>query len=199
MLLVHAAQSTTEVWAAHGVVPVDIAALGGGWTLVVPSGPLTSVEPPYHEAVGVLLGRPLPHRMRPGIGVVVRGGDAVVALTPRHWKHRQRWLAWGPGEGLLPPGGLPLAPLRDLVGVSGAGPGALDELRAVVGEVGVDARTFLVAVLGALGLPGGEVLAGRASVADLPRSRHVEPEGRAVAGFEGAVHEERLWREELGS
>ncbi len=76
-------------------------------------------------------------------------------------------------------------------------PGALDALRAVGSDVAGAPRDFLVDLLAVLGLPGGPLLDGSALVGDDERCRRVLPDGRAVAGFEGAVHEERRWREEV--
>lgn len=187
------------MWAAKGVVAVDIASLGHGWTVLVPATTETAVDPPYDEAIPVLLARPLPQRMRPGFGVVVHDGEAVLSVVARHLRAERRWLAWGPGEGLIRPGGLPVASLRIIVEASGVhDPDALAALRAVVEDIAGEPRDFLVDVLTVLGLPGGDLLDGSTLIGDLPMSRRVEPHGRAVAGFEGAVHEERLWHEELG-
>ena len=130
LLLIRAATSAVEVWAARGVVPVDVAPLEHGWVVVVPATGRTAVEPPYDDPVVLLVNRPVPARMRPAIGLVVRGGEAVVCVAARGWRSGRRWLAWSPGEGLVPPGGLPLLSLPSLVAASGvADPGALDALR----------------------------------------------------------------------
>ncbi len=199
LLLIRAATSAVEVWAARGVVPVDVAPLEHGWVVVVPATGRTAVEPPYDDPVVLLVNRPVPARMRPAIGLVVRGGEAVVCVAARGWRSGRRWLAWSPGEGLVPPGGLPVLSLPSLVAASGvADPGALDALRAVGSDVAGAPRDFLVDLLAVLGLPGGPLLDGSALVGDDERCRRVLPDGRAVAGLEGAVHEERLWHEELG-
>lgn len=192
-------QASVEVWAAKGVVPVDVAGLSGGWTVLVPVGPHSAVAAPYDDAVPLLLSRPVPMRLRPALGLAVRGQDAVVTLVPRRWRARQRWLVWGAGEGLVRPGDLPVASLSDLVAASGVrDPRALASLREVVADVAGQARVFLADLLVVLGLPGGDLIDGSARIGQLSVSRRVTPPEEIVAGFEAAVHEERLWREELG-
>lgn len=199
LLLVQATTAAVEVWAARGVVPVDVAPLEHGWVAVVPAAGSSAVEPPYDDPVALLVNRPVPARMRPAVGLVVRASEAVVSVAARGWRSGRRWLAWSPGEGLVPPGGLPVLSLTSLVAAARvADPGALDALRAVGSDVAGTPRDFLVDLLAVLGLPGGPLLDGSALVGDDERCRRVFPDGRAVAGFEGAVHEERLWHEELG-
>ena len=176
-------------------VPVDVAPLEHGWVVVVPAGRdgcRAAVRRPGRPP-----GQPpVPARMRPAIGLVVRGGEAVVCVAARGWRSGRRWLAWSPGEGLVPPGGLPPLAAQPVAASGVADPGALDALRAVGSDVAGAPGTSRRPPRGAR--PARRQAARRVGPGRRRRAVPVLPDGRAVAGFEGAVHEERLWHEELG-
>ena len=186
LLLVGGGPARVGSWVRRGLVACRVVPLGR-WTAVVPAEPWSRARPPYDDALTVLTGRPLPVRLRPGLGLFTSGGRAVLTVQPRGWRATQRWLVWEPGRGVVPTPGLPPAAPVDLERAAGSG----RRVGAVLADPGGDAHQLLVQVLGVLGLPGRELLAGD------PVGRVVVPSGRTVARFEARVAEEVRHRTEL--
>lgn len=216
LLLVRGGADAARSWAEGGLTTVRVVPLRDGWTAVVPVVAASAAPPPYDDPIGVLFARPVPHRMRPSLGVVVVGDQALVAATPARWRAVQRWVAWRPGTGLVHPGGLPTARLADLVHLAGTGGtggtdgtdsrGALATLAEIMHDPAGDALSVLRDLLGALGLPGGELLDDPDVVAPRqgpeistrPGTHLVEPSTSRVAAFTRMVTEDASWREETG-
>lgn len=223
LLLVRGAADAARSWTEGGLTTVRVVPLRDGWTAVVPVTATSAAPPPYDNSVSVLLARPVPHSMRPCIGVAVVGDQALVAVTPARWRAVQRWVAWRPGTGLVRPGGLPTARLADLVhlanSVGAVRPGAVAALAEIVHDPAGDARSVLRGVLDVLGLPGGELLERLQLLEDrsdphdprrpaspgstqptstVPGTHLVEPSPSRVAAFTRMVTEDASWREETG-
>lgn len=199
LLLLSGAADPVARWAGGGLAAVGVAPVEDGWTAVVPTSSASAVTGPYDDAITLLLNRPLPTRLRPAIGMGVNRRQALVAVTPARWRSVRRWLAWQPGTGLVRPVGLPAARLADLVRVAGLDdPSAVAALADVVHDPRGDARTLLVDLLTALGLPGGALLAGTELAGAQAEARVVEPSAGQVALFERMAHEDSTWHDEMG-
>jgi hypothetical protein len=159
----------------------------GRWTAVVPAEAGSRALPPYDEAATVLAARPVPHRLRPGVGAFTSGGRAVLTVQPRGWRGGQRWLVWEPGLGVVVAPGLVQARPDDLVRAAGRGRG----IGAVLADPGGDAHDLLRRVMGALGLPGVEILRDGAA------GPVVAPSTKAVSRFDARATEEARHRAEL--
>ena len=186
LLLVGGGPARVGAWVRRGLVSCHVVPLGR-WTAVVPAESSSRAGPPYDDAFTVLTGRPLPVRLRPGLGLFTSGDRAVLTVQPRGWRATQRWLVWEPGRGVVPTSGLPAAAPVDLERAVGGG----RRVGAVLADPGGDARQVLEQALAALGLPGRELLAGD------PVGRVVVPSPRTVARFEAQVAEEARHRAEL--
>lgn len=217
MLLMRGDAEAVASWAEGGLTTVRVVPLRDGWTAVAPVTATSAAPEPYDDSVGVLLARPVPHSMRPCLGVAVVGDQALVAATPARWRAVQRWIAWRPGTGLVRPGGLPTARLADLVHLAGTartartvGPGTVAALSDIVHSPSGDAFSVLRGVLDVLGLPGGELLelmtdrekpsvvASKQTTSALAGAHLVEPSTSRVAAFTRMVTEDASWREETG-
>ncbi|MEP6800020.1 MAG: hypothetical protein ABI890_17815 [Lapillicoccus sp.] len=226
LLLVRGEAEAVAGWALGGLTTVRVVPLTGGWTGIVPVTATSVAPPPYDDPIGVLLARPVPHRMRPCLGVAVVDGQALVASTSARWRAIQRWVVWRPSTGLVRPGGLPSARLADLVHLVGAGdPEAVGALADVLHDPAGDALSVLRDVLDVLGLPGADLLddlelrsppssptssgpsSGTSSgpssgtsgaTSSRPGTHHVEPSASRAAAFIRMVSEDESWREETG-
>ena len=181
ILLVHGGVDSAVSWAESGVAPLAVVPEDGRWTAVLPAGETTAVRRPYDDVVTMLLNRPVPHKLRPAVGVGVVGRRAVLCVTPGGWRAVRRWLVWQPGHGVVHPGGLPVARLADVVAAAG-----IDDPGAVMGDL-----------LEVLGLPGGTYLAGTAVAADAFGASVVAPKPAAVRRYDKAVHDDVSWRDEM--
>lgn len=183
-------------WAKRGLGPALIGQMDG-WTVVVPDGP-PKARFPYDDAVRTLAGRPVGLRMRPALGFFQVGRQAVVTCHPAQWRAVERWAVWTPRDGFVSIPGLPTARPSDLVASAG-----LDVVRAIraelalhdiFGDGGSDAEAVLAATLLELGLPGRDLVAGEARVADLPGERRIIPKDRHARYFDKLVREEERYR-----
>ena len=198
ILLVHGGLDSAVSWAESGVAPLAVVPEDGRWTAVLPAGETTAVRRPYDDVVTMLLNRPVPHKLRPAVGVGVVGRRAVLCVTPGGWRAVRRWLVWQPGHGVVHPGGLPVARLADVVAAAGIDdPGAVGELAGVLHDPAGDARAVMGDLLEVLGLPGGTYLAGTAVAADAFGASVVAPKPAAVRRYDKAVHDDVSWRDEM--
>jgi hypothetical protein len=198
ILLVHGGVDAVVSWAESGVSPLAVVPEDGRWTAVLPVGEATSARKPYDDAITMLLNRPVPHRLRPAVGVGVLGRRAVLCVTPGGWRAVRRWLVWQPGHGVVHPGGLPVARLADVVATAGVdSPGAVGELADVLHDPAGDARAVAGDLLEVLSLPGGTYLAGTALAADAFGASVVAPSPARVRGFDQAVQDDVSWRDEM--
>lgn len=198
LLLLHADPDPVEAWATRGLVAVDVVPMTG-WTAVLPKGPRSAVHPPYHEAVPVLLARPVPFRLRPAIGLCQAGDRALVAVISHQLRARRRWLAWEPGCGLIPPGGLPQARIEHLaLAADLTEPADLAAVQAVLERTDGGPLTLLSDLMAALDVPGAHLLSVSADEGWLqPDAREVRPKGRQLRAFDKRVGEDRSWRDEI--
>jgi hypothetical protein len=111
----------------------------------------------------------------------------VLTVQPRGWRGGQRWLVWEPGVGVVVAPGLTQAHAVDLVRAAGGGRG----VREVLADPSGDADRLLRRVMGALGLPGAELLGGAGT------GQLVTPSAKTVSRFEARVAEEARHRAEL--
>ena len=140
----HGGVDAAVSWAESGVSPLAVVPEDGRWTAVLPVGEATAARRPYDDVVTMLLNRPVPHRLRPAVGVGVVGRRAVLCVTPGGWRAVRRWLVWQPGHGVVHPGGLPVARLADVVAAAGVDdPGAVGELAGVLHDPAGDARAVM--------------------------------------------------------
>ena len=195
MLLVHAPVGAASAWAYRGQVAVYVLPYGE-WTALVPTTVLSRAEPPYHEGGSMLLGRPVPGRLREAVGVLASGASAFVTVSPRGLDRRRRWAAWQSGTGLHRPGRLRIAPVSLIAQVAHAS-GQVEALGAVLRDPSGEPRGVVVDILTALGLPGADVMGGSQAAAAVHDAVLVEPAERRVAGFSSTVHDDRSWREEI--
>lgn len=190
--------AAAERWAESGVAALSVVPLERGWVAVVPTTGASAVAAPYDEALPLLLNRPLPHRLRPAIGLGVMGRRAVVSVTPSGWRAVRRWLVWQPGSAVVHPGGLAVARLADLVRAAGVtDPSAVAGLADVLHDPGGDAYSLVTDVLVALDLPGTELVEAHFFAAGRPGVVSVEPAAVAVRRFGKAVRDDVTWRDEL--
>jgi hypothetical protein len=198
ILLVHGGLDAAVSWAESGVAPVAVVPEDGRWTAVLPVGEVTPVRRPYDDAVTMLLNRPVPHRLRPAVGVGIVGRRAVLCVTPAGWRAVRRWLVWQPGHGVVHPGGLPVARLADVVGAAGLDdPGAVGELADVLHDPAGDARAVAGDLLEVLRLPGTTFLAGTAVAAEAFGASVIAPRPAVVRRYDKAVHDDVSWRDEM--
>jgi hypothetical protein len=195
ILLVHGGVDAAVSWAESGLSPLAVVPEDGRWTAVLPVGAVTAARRPYDDVVTMLLNRPVPHRLRPAVGIGVVGRRAVLCVTPGGWRAVRRWLVWQPGHGVVHPAGLPVARLADVVGAAGvADPGAVGELADVLHDPAGDARAVTADLLG---LPGGTYIAGTAVAADAFGASVVAPKAATVRRYDKAVHDDVSWRDEM--
>ena len=197
ILLVHGGAAAAVSWAETGVSPLAVVPEDGRWTAVLPVEQSTAVRPPYDDAVTMLLNRPVPHRLRPAVGVGVVGRRALLCVTPGGWRAVRRWLVWQPGHGVVHPSGLPVARLADVVGAAGVDdPGAVGELADVLHDPAGDARAVTGDLLEVLKLPGGSYLDGSAVAADAFGASVISPKPSVVRRYDKAVHDDVRWRDD---
>lgn len=198
ILLVHGGVDGATTWAERGVAPVAVVPEDGRWTAVLPVAAATAARRPYDDAVTLLLNRPVPHRLRPAIGVGVVGRRAVLCVTPGGWRAVRRWLVWQPGTGVVHPGGLPVARLADVVAAAGVDdPAAVGALADVLHDPAGDAALVVADVLVTLGLPGGSLLEGATDPGEAFGAAVVAPSPGVVRRFDKAVHDDVSWQDEM--
>jgi len=185
ILLVHGGVDGATTWAERGVAPVAVVPEDGRWTAVLPVAAATAARRPYDDAVTLLLNRPVPHRLRPAIGLGVVGRRAVLCVTPGGWRAVRRWLVWQPGTGVVHPGGLPVARLADVVAAAG------------VDDPAGDAALVVADVLVTLGLPGGSLVEGATDPGEAFGAAVVAPSPGVVRRFDKAVHDDVSWQDEM--
>lgn len=192
--LVRALPEAAADWARGGLTGVHVTGLSDGWSALVPTSPTSAVPPPYDDPVAVLLGRPVPHKLRPAVGVAVVGRQALLTATAGGWRAVPRWVAWQPGVGVVRPGGLPPLRVADLVHVAGTDePGALADVADVLHDPTGTPLETLRRLLVALGLPGGGLLGAPAP----DEARHVTPGARGVGAFTRMVADDAAWHAEM--
>ena len=96
-----------RLWAERGVSPFAVVPEDGRWTAVLPVGDVTAARRPYDDVVTMLLNRPLPHRLRPAVGVGVVGRRAVLCVTPGGWRAVRPLAGVATGARRRPPGWAP--------------------------------------------------------------------------------------------
>ncbi|MEP6651559.1 MAG: hypothetical protein ABJA74_16840 [Lapillicoccus sp.] len=198
ILLVQGGVAAAVSWAESGVSPLAVVPEDGRWTAVLPVGEMTKARRPYEDAMTMLLNRPVPHRLRPAVGVGVVGRRTVLCVTPGRWRAVRRWLVWQPGHGVVHPGGLPVARLADVVAAAGVDdPGAIGELADVLHDPAGNARAVAGDLLTVLGLPGGTYLDGSAETADAFGASVVAPKPAVVRRYDKAVRDDVSWRDEM--
>ncbi len=198
ILLVHGGVAAAVSWAETGVSPLAVVPEDGRWTAVLPVEQSTAVRPPYDDAVTMLLNRPVPHRLRPAVGVGVVGRRTVLCVTPGGWRAVRRWLVWQRGQGVVHLGGLPVARLADVVAAAGVEePGAVGELADVLHDPAGDARAVASDLLNVLKLPGGRYLDGSAVAAEAFGASVIAPNPSVVRRYDKAVHDDVRWRDEM--
>jgi hypothetical protein len=198
ILLVHGGVDAAVAWAETGIAPLAVVPEDGRWTAVLPAAQTTAARRPYDDPVTVLLNRPVPHRLRPAVGIGVVGRRTVLCVTPGGWRAVRRWLVWQPGHGVVHPGGLPVARLADVVAATGLDePGAVGELADVLHDPAGDARAVAADLLEVLRLPGRGYLAGTTLPADAFGAAVVAPSPARVKRFDKAVHDDISWRDEM--
>jgi hypothetical protein len=198
ILLVHGGVAAAVSWAETGVSPLAVVPEDGRWTAVLPVEQSTAVRPPYDDAVTMLLNRPVPHRLRPAVGVGVVGRRTVLCVTPGGWRAVRRWLVWQRGQGVVHLGGLPVARLADVVAAAGVEePGAVGELADVLHDPAGDARAVASDLLNVLKLPGGRYLDGSAVAAEAFGASVIAPKPSVARRYDKAVHDDVRWRDEM--
>jgi hypothetical protein len=190
LLLVGADPAPVTTWVRRGQVACELVGLLE-WTALLPAEPHSRARPPYDDPVALLASRPLPRRLRPGLGFFVVGERAVVTVQGRGWRPGQQWLAWEPGAGVRPLGELDPARPSHLVAAAGHGlPGTvMDVLRSTGG----DADHTIADLMSVLRLPGSELVLDTAR----PRGQVVAPTAQAVSRFDARMHEQARHRAEL--
>jgi hypothetical protein len=198
ILLVNGGFSATVAWAESGVTAVAVVPQDGRWTAVLPVADSTAAAAPYDDAVTMLLGRPVPRRLRPALGVGVVGRRAAVCVTPAGWRSVRRWLVWQPMHGVVHPGTLPVARLADVIAAAGIeDPAALGALADVLHDPAGDASLVVRDVLDVLALPGASYLDGSAPPNEAFGASVVSPSPKVVRRFDRTVHDDVTWRDEM--
>jgi hypothetical protein len=198
ILLVHGGVEAATAWVEGGVTPVAVVPEESPWTAVLPVRASTAAGRPYDDAVTVLLNRPVPHRLRPAVGMGVVGRRAVLCVTPGGWRAVRRWLVWQPGTGVVHPGRLPVARLADVVAAAQvADPAAVGALADVLHDPAGDAALVVADVLVVLGLPGGAFVDGAVDPGEAFGAAVVAPSPGVVRRFDKAVHDDVRWRDEM--
>ncbi len=198
LLLVSGPIARVRRWASTGVVAVDVAPLGDWWTAIAPRS--TPLAAPYDDPVSLLINRPVPLRLRPAIGWAVGGSMAYAGVQAKALRARIRWLTWRSGEGLVPPEPLLRGSVSALLrAADGADPWTASHVREVLRDPAGTPAEFLVDLMGALGVPGAQVLAGTATLPSLAGDATVSYAAHAgrVADLEDIVADEQAHDEEL--
>jgi hypothetical protein len=190
LLLVGAEPGPVTAWVRRGQVACELVALLE-WTALLPAEPHSRAQPPYDDPVPLLASRPLPRRLRPGLGFFVVGERAVVTVQGRGWRSGQQWLAWEPGVGVRALPGLDRAGPSGLVAAAGHGlPGSV---MAVLRSTGSDPDRIIADLMSVLRLPGSDLMLDTAR----PRGPVVAPTAQAVSRFDARMHEQARHRAEL--
>ncbi len=198
LLLVRGGPDAVTTWAAKGLVSLRVVPLERGWCGLVPVAATSDLAAPYDDPVGLLLGRPVPRALRPCFGATVVHDQALLTATPGGWRAVQRWVAWRPGTGLVPPGGLPTLRLSALVHLAEVDePDALAAVADIVHDAVGSPLEVLRGLLGALHLPGGDLLGAPADGPWRPDSQVVRASGKGVAAFGRMVSDDASWRAEM--
>lgn len=191
ILLSTGRQPTAVAWARRGMGEVTVASVDG-WTLIAPTGPARA-RYPYDDAVRTLAGRPVGVRMRPTLGFFKVGSQATITVHPPGWRAEVRWLIWAPRLGMIPPDGLPAAPIADIVVVAGLDTDvqarAASRMQALLESGEGTAESVLAGVLDILALPGADVLADEVDIRTLPDARVVPPKPKYAREFERLLDE----------
>ena len=190
LLLVGAEQGPVSSWVRRGQVACELVALLE-WTALLPAEPLSRAQAPYDDPVAMLAARPVPRRLRPGLGFFVVGERAVVTVQGRGWRPGQQWLAWEPRVGARRLDGLPPARPSDLV--AAAGHGLAGSVLEVLRSTGGDADRTIADLMSVLRLPGSDLVLDTAR----PRGQVVAPTAQAVSRFDARMHEQARHRAEL--
>lgn len=176
----------------RGLVAVNVAPLGP-WTGVTLAADRARSAAPYDVGLEVLAARPAPRRCRPAIGFFDVHGRAALTLHPGGLRGGQQWLVWEPGTGVVATPDLPRLRLTALLAAADATGRVREEQVGAVLRSGQGTPVdLLTAVLGLLGLPGRDLLAGRRS----GTARQVEPSVRGVLAFDRLMAEEAETRAE---
>ncbi|GAB3447004.1 hypothetical protein GCM10027517_30140 [Phycicoccus ginsengisoli] len=183
LLLVRAEVPAVTRWVRGGLVACQLVPLAS-WTAVAPVEPSSRAHAPYDGAASVLLGRPVPRRLRPALGFVVADQRAAVVVRGRGLLDRPRWLLWQPGRG--PVRTRELAPARpgELAAAAGR-PDAARRVADVVRDRSGDAERLLTDLLAVLDLPGADLLGPHVGL----RGQVVAPTAQAVARFDTRMAE----------
>jgi len=196
LLLVRAEARRARDWALDGLGPVVVVPHDSGWTALVPQGERSMAAPPFDDAIGALLGRPVRRRLLPIIGVALVGARLAICVVPKVLRPRRGWLVWEPGAGLVRPEGLTPATVAQLAAAADR-----REQRDLVSRVLADGRgtagRVLADVFDALGLPGTDWATGERPATGEPGAALVAPAREDVGRFDRTVHEVRRWREEV--
>ncbi|PID96014.1 MAG: hypothetical protein CSA84_07225 [Actinomycetales bacterium] len=196
LLLVRADPDLAAAWAASGLVAVYVAALGDGWTAIMPSDARAVTAAPYDDPVAVLLGRQVPRRLTGAIGVAQVGPRVVLSVVPHVLRPRRGWLVWEPGQGMVRVRHLAPATAGQLAATAGrreAGPAVSRLLHEARGTP----VTVLQEVFGALGLPGHDLAVGDREPSAMPGARLVRPRRQGVEVFDRLAQEDQRWRSEF--
>lgn len=196
VLLLRSDTHRVTAWLRRGSVPAYVVPVGG-WTAVVPAGPAARTGAPYHQAVTMLLNRPVPSGLCAALALAVVEDRAVVVLHPPGWRTMPRWLFWQTGAGSVA-ADLPTVRAQDLMRVSGIGREDLTRVDAVIKDHDAVPLDMLRDLMAALGLPGGGLLQAD-SAKHATGAALVEPDERSVRRFERVTREERDIAQEANS
>lgn len=194
LLLLRSDTHRVTAWLRRGSVPAYVVPVGG-WSAVVPAGQQARTSAPYHEAVTMLIGRPVPSGLRAALGFAVVDDRAVLVVHPPGWRAVPRWLFWQTGTGAAATH-LPTLRAADLMRVSGIGREDLARVDAVIADRQALPVEMLRDLIDALGLPGGTML-GAEAAKHAPGAALVEPDDRAVRRFDRLTREERDLADEV--
>jgi hypothetical protein len=183
LLLVRAEAPAVTRWVRGGLVACQLIPLAP-WTAVVPVEPSSRAHAPYDGAASVLLGRPVPRRLRPSLGFLVADQRAAVVVRAGGLRDRPRWLLWQPGRGPVRTRELTQAGPGELAGAAGR-PAAGPRVAAVVRDRSGDAHRLLTDLLTVLELPGADLLGPHVGL----RGQVVAPTAQAVARFDTRMAE----------
>lgn len=179
MLLVRGAPDAATAWARRGLSATRVERLGD-WCGLVPAEASTRTEPPYDDPMVALVSRPLAADLRPGLGFFATGDRSVVTLRAGGLHPGARWLVRVVGAGLVQTPRLRrLRPGDLLAHATGDSAPVLAALR----DEDASPLAWLAGLVGALGLPGAELLTAGAG----PAAVHVEPEPGRASRFTIAI------------
>ncbi|MEO7071284.1 MAG: hypothetical protein ABI131_12430 [Nostocoides sp.] len=193
LLLIRAPLDGVRRWAERGLVAARLTPLGA-WVAVQAAEATSRAADPYAAVMPALASRPVGARLRPAIGFFDTGASGVLTVQAPGWQAEHRWLFWTADTGPTGPAHLPIARIADLVAAVGvSGPARAGDIHSAVLAPAGSPRAWLHAVHEALGLPGVELLTGRAG----GTGPVVEPSRRSVRSFDAVASEERVHDAEL--